>query len=163
MIGSLPPATPPPHPPPTLWSFFFFFDWRIIALQNFSAFFFFLFKLKRNCGMCFHCLVDNLGHNSLLCCLDSCPGLCLTLTTCRNSLVVQWLGLCASTAGDQASIPGLGTKILQATWHGPPVKQKQPLPTKYLSHVLVRQGPISYFLENKWLSLEDLRGFWMNE
>ena len=31
-----------------------------------------------------------------------------------NSLVVQWLGLCASTAGGMGLIPGLGTKILQA-------------------------------------------------
>ena len=31
-----------------------------------------------------------------------------------NSLVVQWLGLCASTAGGPGSIPGRGTKILQA-------------------------------------------------
>ena len=29
-----------------------------------------------------------------------------------NSLVVQWLRLSASTTGDLASIPGLGTKIL---------------------------------------------------
>ena len=27
------------------------------------------------------------------------------------SLAVQWLGLCASTAGGTVSIPGLGTKI----------------------------------------------------
>ena len=31
-----------------------------------------------------------------------------------ESLVVQWLGLCASTAGGQGSIPGWGTKIPQA-------------------------------------------------
>ena len=30
-------------------------------------------------------------------------------------LVVQWLGLRASTAGGTGSIPGGGTKILQAT------------------------------------------------
>ena len=37
-----------------------------------------------------------------------------------NSLVVQWLGLHASTAGAGAMglIPGLGTKIPQALWHG---------------------------------------------
>ena len=29
-----------------------------------------------------------------------------------NSLAVQWLGLCASTAGGTGSIPGRGTKIL---------------------------------------------------
>ena len=35
-----------------------------------------------------------------------------------NSLAVQWLGLCASTAGDMGLIPGQGTKILQSVWHG---------------------------------------------
>ena len=32
-----------------------------------------------------------------------------------NSLVVQWLGLCAFTAEGAGSIPGWGTKIPQAT------------------------------------------------
>ena len=32
-----------------------------------------------------------------------------------TSLVVQWLGLCASTAGSTGSTPGQGTKIPQAT------------------------------------------------
>ena len=36
----------------------------------------------------------------------------------RNSLVVKWLGLCASTAGGPVSIPGWGTKISQAVWRG---------------------------------------------
>ena len=31
-----------------------------------------------------------------------------------NSLVAQWLGVCASTAGSMGSIPGRGTGILQA-------------------------------------------------
>ena len=35
-----------------------------------------------------------------------------------NSLVVQWLGLCVSTAGGTGSIPGWGTQILQASWCG---------------------------------------------
>ena len=35
-----------------------------------------------------------------------------------NSLVVQRLGLHASTAGGPGSIPGWGTKILQAAQHG---------------------------------------------
>ena len=39
-----------------------------------------------------------------------------------NSLVVQWLGLCAFTAGGQGSIPGWGTEILQAEW---PKKKKK--------------------------------------
>ena len=32
-------------------------------------------------------------------------------------LVLQWLILCASTAGDTCSIPGRGTKISHAKWH----------------------------------------------
>ena len=32
----------------------------------------------------------------------------------RNSLVVQWLNLQASSAGGEGSIPGHGTKILHA-------------------------------------------------
>ena len=35
-----------------------------------------------------------------------------------TSLVVQWLGLYASTAVGTDLIPHQGTKILQATWHG---------------------------------------------
>ena len=38
--------------------------------------------------------------------------------TFGKSLVVQWLGLCASTAGDTDSILGQGTKILGPTWYG---------------------------------------------
>ena len=34
------------------------------------------------------------------------------------SLVVQWLRLCASVAGNRGSIPGWGTKIPHATWLG---------------------------------------------
>ena len=33
-----------------------------------------------------------------------------------NPFVVQWLGLHISTAGGISSIPGQGTKILQAMW-----------------------------------------------
>ena len=44
----------------------------------------------------------------------------------RNSLVVQWLGLC-STAGGPGSIPGGWggggeTKILYMMWHGQKIK-----------------------------------------
>ena len=34
-----------------------------------------------------------------------------------NSLAVQWLGFHASTAGGTGSIPGRGTKILNAEQH----------------------------------------------
>ena len=40
---------------------------------------------------------------------DTSPG---------NSLVVQWIGLCAFTAKGQGSIPARGTKMLQAVQHG---------------------------------------------
>ena len=33
-----------------------------------------------------------------------------------NSLAVQWLELCTFTAKGLSSIPGQGTKILQAVW-----------------------------------------------
>ena len=32
----------------------------------------------------------------------------------KNSMVAQWLELCASTAGGVGPIPGQGTKILHA-------------------------------------------------
>ena len=41
-----------------------------------------------------------------------------------TSLVGQWLGLHASTAGNGSSIPWSGTKILQAAWHGQKTKKK---------------------------------------
>ena len=34
-----------------------------------------------------------------------------------TSLAIQWLRLCASTAGGEGSIPGRGTKILHVMWH----------------------------------------------
>ena len=43
----------------------------------------------------------------------------------RNSLVVQWLGLRASTAGGMDSIPGWGTKILHTVQHGKKKKKKK--------------------------------------
>ena len=39
-------------------------------------------------------------------------------------MVVQWLGLRASTARDPGSIPGPGTKILHAVWCGQKEKKK---------------------------------------
>ena len=41
-------------------------------------------------------------------------------TKMTTSLAVQWLRLQASTAGDMGSIPGQGTKIPRAAWHGQP-------------------------------------------
>ena len=45
--------------------------------------------------------------------------------TAWNSLVIQRLGPCAFTAESVGSIPGQGTKISQATWHGKKRKQQQ--------------------------------------
>ena len=42
-----------------------------------------------------------------------------------NFLVVQWLGLRASTAKGPGSIPGWGTKILQAMWCSQKKKKKE--------------------------------------
>ena len=42
----------------------------------------------------------------------------LSLLFCGNSLAAQWLGLHAFTAEGAGSIPGWGTKILQAVQHG---------------------------------------------
>ena len=47
-----------------------------------------------------------------------------------NSLAVQWLGLGAFTAEGPGSIPGQGTKILQATWHSKKTKQTNKQNTK---------------------------------
>ena len=42
-----------------------------------------------------------------------------------TSLAVQWLRLHASTAGGTGSIPGCGTKIPHAMWHGQKKKKKK--------------------------------------
>ena len=39
--------------------------------------------------------------------------------------MAQWLGLCTFTAEGPGSIPGLGTKIPQATWCGKKEKKKK--------------------------------------
>ena len=49
----------------------------------------------------------------------------------RTSLVVQWLRLCASSAGIMGLIPSQRTKILHAEQHGQKGKNKnefEPLP-----------------------------------
>ena len=42
-----------------------------------------------------------------------------------NSLAVKWLEFCAITAEGLGSIPGQGTKIPQASWHGQKKQKKQ--------------------------------------
>ena len=58
-----------------------------------------------------------------------------------NSLVVQWLGLCALTAEGLGSIPGRETKIPQAMRRG----QKQNK-TKQSAHLQQETAPSSVFL-----------------
>ena len=42
-----------------------------------------------------------------------------------NSLAVLWLGLWAFTAEGLGSIPGWGTRISQAVWHGQKKKKRE--------------------------------------
>ena len=58
-------------------------------------------------------------------------------------MAVQWLRLCAPTAGGMDSIPGQGTKISQAVWHGQRKKRERKRDKRregewraHLSHVL---------------------------
>ena len=55
-----------------------------------------------------------------------------------NLLAVQWLGLCASTAGDTGSIPGQGTKILHATQ---PKKKKSFLSLLFNCYLVIGNKP----------------------
>ena len=56
--------------------------------------------------------------------------LALNLTEFGTSLGVQWLRLCASTAGDAGLIPGRGTKIPHAMQRGQKIKK-----TKHLTEL----------------------------
>ena len=47
-------------------------------------------------------------------------------------MVVQWLGLCAATAGVMGSNPGQGTKIPHAVWHGQEIKKKKDIKPQIL-------------------------------
>ena len=50
--------------------------------------------------------------------MNKCPLL-------GTSLVVQWLGFHACTAGAMGSIPSQGTKITHATWYDQKIKKKK--------------------------------------
>ena len=65
-----------------------------------------------------------------------------------NFLVVQWLGLHPSTAGGMGSIPGQGTKILQAAKTRNKTKQKNQTKTnkKQMDPHLCLLSPISSWL-----------------
>ena len=60
------------------------------------------------------CLLKSLAHFVL----KSFSYCWVSEALCRKFLVVQCLGLCAFTARGPNSIPGGGTKIPQAAWHG---------------------------------------------
>ena len=53
---------------------------------------------------------------------------------CRTSLVVQWLRLYAPNAEGMGPIPGQGSKIPHAIWHG---QKKSPQKTKKYMHSYV--------------------------
>ena len=55
----------------------------------------------------------------------------------ENSLAVQWLGLCTFIARALGSIPGWGTKILQALKHNR--KQKARSPKQPEGHIAKHQ------------------------
>ena len=63
----------------------------------------------------------------------------------RTSLAVQWLRLCASTAGGAGSIPGHGTKILHAMQHGQNQTKPKQNKTKSVLEILFKMaglGPL---------------------
>ena len=55
-----------------------------------------------------------------------------------NPLAVQWLGLCASTAGGRGLIPGQGTKIPHAVRHSRGNKEKKEKKTDGNKSLLLR-------------------------
>ena len=58
--------------------------------------------------------------------MHSAGVLLLKSTIFGNTMVVQWLELCAFTAEDPGSVCGRGTKIPQAIWYSRRKKQKAP-------------------------------------
>ena len=61
-------------------------------------------------------------------------------------MAVQWLGLGAFTAVGPGSIPGLGTKILQATWHSQKFKKKKIIMWKNLETKMFLSTPFLFSL-----------------
>ena len=77
---------------------------------------------NKSCVLCFP-LTTCSGHVGLEASYRGCrrPRSCARKSNQREGLVetslaVQWLRLCASTAGGAGSIPGQGSKILHASW-----------------------------------------------
>ena len=86
--------------------------------------------------------------------------------SCNNqltgtSLVVQWLGLCASTTRGKGLIPGQGTKIPQATRSGQKKKKKNQLTDK--SVLPGKKALISKRLQSIRLYLHYLLLVYLNE
>ena len=71
--------------------------------------------------------------------LSHFEGPSLRKTSLRTSLVVQWLELCASSAGGLSSILGWGTKIPQAVRCGQ--KKKKDLKKSWCVHSLHARTP----------------------
>ena len=59
------------------------------------------------------------------------------LTSEKSGMVAQCLALCTLTASGPASIPGLGTKTLQALGHGCKRKGRKENSLQYMSYLLV--------------------------
>ena len=66
-------------------------------------------------------------------------GLGSEIAATGTPLEVQWLGLCASTAGGTGSIPGRKTKIPHAAWCGRKKKKKQILQGIWKSLLTAKQ------------------------
>ena len=65
----------------------------------------------------------------------------------RTSLVIQWLGLCASRAGGVGSVPGQITRIPYAAWHSQEKrkeKEKKTISDHQITHTAC------HLLLNKW-------------
>ena len=65
-----------------------------------------------------------------------------------NLPVVQWLGLHASTAGATGSLPGQGTGVSCATWHGQKEKKARSIPARFQ-----QSGKLPKLCENQPLLL----------
>ena len=66
-------------------------------------------------------------------------------TDMGTSLAVQWLRLCASTAGAVGLIPGWGTKIPRAAQCGPTKKKKKRRINRYLLSTKLFQNLLGTF------------------
>ena len=71
-----------------------------------------------------------------------------------KSLVVQWLRLCASTAGGSSVIPDGGTKILHPSQCG----QKKTFLIKYIKNISWRKRNFKGMKYTENLTYKDIRG-----